>query len=129
MLQGLRMGVAGLAAVAGFVWSTGPAEAVGCSLVKATASASSPAAAAQASQKLTLESAYQVQKQRGWGSITSMRAKKVEGDPFWKAVRPSGVPQKAKLNQDIVTPQFYTTCFTGVVVPYVCTTGSTVCGN
>ena len=85
--------------------------------------------AAQASQKLALESAYQVQKQRGWGSISSLTARKVEGDPFWKAVRPSGVPQKAKLNQDIVTSQFYTTCFTGVVVPYVCTTGSTVCGN
>lgn len=127
MLQGLRMSVAGLAAM-GFVWSVGPAEA-GCSLVKATASASSPAAAAKASQQLTLESARQVQQQRGWSSITSLRAKKVEGDPFWKAVRPSGVPQKAKLNQDIVTPQFYTTCFTGVVVPYVCTTGSTVCGN
>ena len=127
MLQGLRMGAVGLA-VAGFVWSAGPAEA-GCSLVKATASAGSPAAAAQASQKLALESAYQVQKQRGWSSISSMRPHRVEGDPFWKAVRPSGVPQKAKLNQDIVTSQFYTTCFTGVVVPYVCTTGSTVCGN
>ncbi len=128
MHQGLRMGVAGLA-VAGFVWSTGPAAAVGCSLVKATASASSPAAAAQASQKLTLESAHQVQRERGWSRITSLKAKKVEGDPFWKAVRPSGVPQNAKLSPDIVTSQFYTTCFTGVVVPYVCTTGSTVCGN
>jgi hypothetical protein len=126
MLQSLRMGVAGLA-IAGFVWSAGPAEA-GCELVKATHSAGSHSAAAQASQQLTLESAYQVQQRRGWSSI-SLRPKQVEGDPFWKAVRPGGVPQKAKLNPDIVTTQFYTTCFTGVVVPYVCTTGSVACGN
>jgi hypothetical protein len=120
------MGVAGLA-VAGFVWSAGPAEA-GCSLVKVTHSAGSHAAAAQASQKLALDSAYEVQRQRGWSSI-SLRPQRVEGDPFWKAVRPGGVPQKAKLSPDIVTGQFYTTCFTGVVVPYVCTTGAVACGN
>jgi hypothetical protein len=28
-----------------------------------------------------------------------------------------------------VTSRFYTTCFTGVVVPYVCTTGSAACGQ
>jgi len=28
-----------------------------------------------------------------------------------------------------VTDKAYTTCFTGVVVPYVCTSGSKVCGN
>lgn len=126
MLQGLRMGVAGLA-VAGLVWSVGPAEA-GCELVKATHSAGSHSAAAQASQQLTLQSAYQVQQRRGWSSI-SLRAQRVEGDPFWKAVRPGGVPQKARLSPDIVTAQFYTTCFTGVVVPYVCTTGAVACGN
>lgn len=126
MLQSFRLGVAALA-VAGFAWSAGPAEA-GCELVKATHSASSHSAAARASQQLALQSAYQVQQRRGWSSI-SLRAKRVEGDPFWKAVRPEGVPQKAKLNPDIVTGQFYTTCFTGVVVPYVCTTGSAVCGN
>jgi hypothetical protein len=53
----------------------------------------------------------------------------VQGEPFWKAVRPHGVPPRARLQPDIVTPQFYTTCFTGVVVPYVCTTGSSVCGR
>jgi hypothetical protein len=33
------------------------------------------------------------------------------------------------LKPDIVTSRFYTTCFTGVVVPYVCTTGSSACGQ
>jgi hypothetical protein len=53
----------------------------------------------------------------------------VKGDPFWKAVRPNGVPEEAQLKPDMVTSRFYTTCFTGVVVPYVCTTGSSVCGQ
>jgi hypothetical protein len=47
----------------------------------------------------------------------------------WKAVRPNGAPPGAQLKPDLVTSRFYTTCFTGVVVPYVCTTGSTVCGK
>jgi hypothetical protein len=53
----------------------------------------------------------------------------VKGDPFWKAVRPNGVPPEARLKPDLVSARFYTTCFTGVVVPYVCTTGSTACGH
>jgi hypothetical protein len=58
----------------------------------------------------------------------SMSARRVKGDPFWKAVRLKGVPPDAQLKPDLVTSRFYTTCFTGVVVPYVCTTGSIVCG-
>jgi hypothetical protein len=104
-----------------------PASAA-CELVKATASSNSKANAAKASHALTLENARQLQRQRGWGSL-SMSAYRVQGDPFWKAVRPGGVPSHAKLPPDIVTGQFYTTCFTGVMVPYVCTTGSRVCGN
>lgn len=48
-----------------------------------------------------------------------MSARRVKGDPFWKAVRPNGVPADAQLKPDLVTSRFYTTCFTGVVVPYV----------
>jgi hypothetical protein len=59
----------------------------------------------------------------------SLTAYKVKGDPFWKMVRPDGVPAEAQLKPDIVTSRFYTICFTGVVVPYVCTTGSSVCGQ
>ena len=65
---------------------------------------------------------------KGWSSV-SLTAHKVKGDPFWKMVRPDGVPAEAQLKPDIVTSRFYTTCFTGVVVPYVCTTGSSVCGQ
>jgi hypothetical protein len=67
-------------------------------------------------------------KARGWSYVT-LSARRVKGDPFWKAVRPNGVPPGAQLKPDLVSSHFYTTCFTGVVVPYVCTTGSTVCGR
>src|SRR5262245_3518205 len=129
MLQLLRTGVAVLA-VAGFAsasFGTKPAGA-GCQLVTATHSAPSKAEAAQSSRALAVQSAHQVKRTRGW-SYVSMSARRVKGDPFWKAVRPNGVPADAQLKPDLVTSRFYTTCFTGVVVPYVCTTGSTVCGN
>jgi hypothetical protein len=129
MLQFLRMGLAVLA-VAGFAFASfgmRPAQA-SCQLVTATHSAPSKAEAAQSSRALAVQSAYQLKRARGW-SYVSMSARRVKGDPFWKAVRPNGVPADAQLKPDLVTSRFYTTCFTGVVVPYVCTTGSTVCGN
>jgi hypothetical protein len=80
------------------------------------------------SRALALESANDLKQAKGWRSV-SLTAYKVKGDPFWKMVRPDGVPAEAQLKPDIVTSRFYTTCFTGVVVPYVCTTGSSVCGQ
>jgi hypothetical protein len=118
----------GLICVAGFfLFGLQPAEA-GCELVTATHSAPTRVKAVQTSQALALQSAYDVQRKRGWSSVT-LSARPVAGDPFWKAVRPNGVPPRARLQPDIVTAQFYTTCFRGVVVPFVCTTGSSVCGQ
>ena len=50
-----------------------------------------------------------------------MSAYKVKPDPFWKSVRP--VVPKDVIYGTFVTAKTYTTCFTGVVVPYVCTSG------
>ena len=108
-------------------WTPRPAEAA-CQLIKATRSAGSQAEAAEMSRALALQSANDVKRAKGWNNV-SLTARKVKGDPFWKAVRPDGVPADAQLKPDIVTSRFYTTCFTGVVVPYVCTTGSSVCGQ
>jgi len=80
------------------------------------------------SRALAAQSADDLKRAKGWRYL-SLSAHKVKGDPFWKAVRPGGVPQNAQLKPDIVTSHFYTTCFTGVVVPYVCTTGASVCGQ
>jgi DMSO/TMAO reductase YedYZ molybdopterin-dependent catalytic subunit len=126
----LRAAGAGLACVSAFalgLCGLSPAQA-GCELVKATASESSPAEAARTSQALVLQGANDLKRARRWAYLT-LYAHKVKGDPFWKAVRPNGVPDYAQIKPDIVTPRFYTTCFTGVVVPYVCTTGSAACGQ
>ena len=127
MLQALRIGVvaggAGCSAIFGF----SPAEAA-CQLVTATASEGTPAEAARTSQGLVVQSANELKRVKRWAYLT-LYAHRVKGDPFWKAVRPNGVPADARIKPDIVTFRFYTTCFTGVVVPYVCTTGSAACGQ
>ena len=123
MLRVFKIGVA----VIGIALSPWSAQAA-CQLVKATHSANSPTEAAQMSRALALESANDLKRAKGW-SYVSLTAHRVKGDPFWKAVRPNGVPEEAQLKPDLVSSRFYTTCFTGVVVPYVCTTGSSVCGQ
>ena len=129
MRHALRMGMVMLAA-AGFAFAPlGAKQALAsCQLVTATHSADSKAEAAKSSRALALQSAYELKRARGWSYMT-LSARKVKGDPFWKAVRPNGVPPEAQLKPDLVSDRFYTTCFTGVVVPYVCTTGSAVCGS
>ena len=67
-----------------------------------------------------------LRRSKGW-SYVSMSAYRVKPDPFWKSVRP--VVPKDVIYGTFVTAKTYTTCFTGVVVPYVCTSGSKVCGN
>lgn len=123
----LKMSVAILGVAAFALCGLRPAEA-GCQLIKATHSAASKSEAARSSRALALQSAYDLKRAKGW-SYVNLSARKVKGDPFWKAVRPNGVPPEARLKPDLVSSRFYTTCFTGVVVPYVCTTGSTACGN
>jgi hypothetical protein len=127
MLQVLRMGVAVLGVAVFAVCGLRPAEA-SCQLITATHSAGSKAEAAQSSRALALQSAYDLKRAKRWSYVT-LYAHRVQGDPFWKAVRPNGVPADARLKPDLISDRFYTTCFTGVVVPYVCTTGSSACGQ
>lgn len=127
MLHVLRMGGAMLGVAAFLLCAIAPAEAA-CQLIKATHSAGSKAEAARSSQALVMQSAAELKRAKRWRYVT-LYAYRVKGDPFWKAVRPQGVPREAQLKPDIVTSRFYTTCFTGVVVPYVCTTGSSACGQ
>jgi hypothetical protein len=104
-----------------------PASAARCYGVSATHSASSHQEALRASQRLAAENAKELGAKYGWRSYT-MRARQVKGDTFFKAVRPE-VPAEAVVGRPVVTGQTYTTCWTGVVVPYVCTSGSMVCRN
>jgi hypothetical protein len=127
MPQVLKMSVAVLGIAVSALCGLRPAEA-GCQLIKATHSAASKAEAAQTSRALAVQSAHNLGHAKGW-SYVNLSARKVKGDPFWKAVRPNGVPPEARLKPDMVSARFYTTCFTGVVVPFVCTTGSMACGH
>ena len=127
MLQVLRVSVAMLGVAAFALGGIQPAEAA-CQLIKATHSAGSKAEAAKSSQALVIQSAADLKRAKRWRYVT-LYAHRVKGDPFWKAVRPAGPPREAVLKPDIITTRFFTTCFTGVVVPFVCTTGSSVCGQ
>jgi hypothetical protein len=123
MLRSAKTVVFAILALA--VWGYQPAAA-GCDVISATHSADNKAEALAMSRALAAESANNLRRSRGW-SYVSMSAYRVRPDPFWKSVRP--VVPKDVVYGTFVTAKTYTTCFTGVVVPYVCTSGSKVCGN
>jgi len=123
MLREAKIVVLGVIATA--VWAAQPAVA-GCQVIKATHSASTKAEALTMSRQLAAQGANDIKRSKGWRYV-SMSAYKVQPDPFWKAVRP--VVPKDVIYGKFVNAKTYTTCFTGVVVPYVCTSGSKVCGN
>jgi hypothetical protein len=114
-----------LAILALAVWGQHPAAA-GCQVISATHSADTKAEALTMSRQLAAQSAAELRRSKGW-SYVSVSAYRVKPDPFWKSVRP--VVPKDVIYGSFVTAKTYTTCFTGVVVPYVCTSGSKVCGN
>jgi len=123
MLRAAKVVVLSILALA--IWGLQPAAA-GCDVVSATHSADTKSEALAMSRALANESAKDLRRSKGWKSI-SMSAYKVKPDPFWKTVRP--VVPKDVIYGTFVNAKTYTTCFTGVVVPYVCTSGSKVCGN
>jgi hypothetical protein len=126
MLQVLRASVMFLGVSILLLGGHQPARA-GCELVRATNSAESKAAAAQAAYQNAIETANQVKRRRGWSYVT-LRPRKVTPDPFWKSVRPV-VTSDMLLKPDVVTSKTYAQCWKGVVVPYVCTAGAVACGN
>ena len=97
-----------------------------CEVISATHSAPSKGEALVMSRALASESAKELMKTKGWKSIT-MTAVKVKPNPFRKSVR-KAVPENV-IYGSFSTAKTYSTCFTGVVVPYVCTSGSRVCGK
>jgi hypothetical protein len=123
MLRSAKTVVLAILALA--VWGYQPAAA-GCDVISATHSADNKAEALAMSRALAAESANNLRRSRGW-SYVSMSAYRVKPDPFLKSVRP--VVPRDVIYGTFVTAKIYTTCFTGVVVPYVCTSGSKVCGN
>jgi hypothetical protein len=107
----------------------GPRAAVAatdCTVISATHSADTKGEALLTSQALAAKGAKELSVKRGWKHFT-MSAQKVAPDPFWKKVRPK-VPTDV-IYASFLTPKTYSVCFTGVVVPFVCTSGTKVCGK
>ena len=102
------------------------ARAAECEIISATHSAETKGEALLMSQALAVKSANELRQKKGWRAI-SMSPQKVKPDPFWKRVRPV-VPEDL-IYASFVTARTYSICFTGVVVRYVCTSGSRVCGK
>ena len=97
-----------------------------CQVISATHEGHWKGEALSKSRALAARSANELRMRKGWHSVT-MSAYQVNPAPFWRVVRP-------QVSNDVIVASFitahtYTTCFTGVVVPYVCTSGSKVCGN
>lgn len=63
---------------------------------------------------------YRKQKKLGAGSVSPMRA---TPQPYWR----SSVSAELYHKPDIVKSDSYTICWSGVVSPYVCTSGAKAC--
>lgn len=103
----------------------GPALA-DCQVISATYGGNWQGEALSMSQALAARSANALKAQKRWRGIT-MKAQKVKPDPFFKTVRPE--VSTNIIVGTYVTPRTYTTCWTGITVPFVCTSGSQVCGK
>jgi hypothetical protein len=119
--KGVALGILALA----ISWHQA-AMAADCEVISATHSADTKGEALHMSRALAAKSADELKRKKGWSSI-SMSPEKVKPDPFFKRVRPV-VPEDV-VYATFVNARTYTTCFTGVVVNYVCTSGSKVCRN
>ena len=63
---------------------------------------------------------FKTQKRLGAVSVSAMRAKP---QPYWR----DSVSSNLFFKPDIVTSKSYTVCWTGVISPFVCTSGAKVC--
>ncbi|HEY6656670.1 MAG TPA: hypothetical protein VI038_07555 [Methyloceanibacter sp.] len=124
MFRAAKSVVLGILALA--VFGPQAVRAADCEVISATHSADTKGEALHMSRALAAKSADELRRKRGWSRI-SMSPEKVKPDPFFKRVRPV-VPEDVVF-ATFVTAKTYTTCFTGVVVNYVCTSGSKVCRN
>jgi hypothetical protein len=120
-----KIGVLVLAAAA-LLPHPGRSAAADCQVISATHGGNWQGEALSMSQALAARSADDLKAQKKWRGVT-MKAYQVKPEPFFRAVRPE-VPTGVIIGT-FVTARAYTTCWTGITVPYVCTSGAKVCGN
>jgi hypothetical protein len=109
---------------AGLLVPFGGAAFADCQVISATYGGHWQGEALSMSQALAARSANALKAQKKWRGIT-MKAQAVKPDPFFKTVRPE--VSTNLIVGTYVTARTYTTCWTGVTVPFVCTSGSQVC--
>lgn len=119
----LYMRVLGLALVAGglSLAQSAPASA-GCLGFSGTADGfDKPTAVTRAQQAVAQAiTDYRQQKRLGPGSVSPMRA---NPQPYWR----DSVSADLFHKPDIVTASSHTICWSGVISPYVCTSGAKAC--
>ena len=115
--------VLGLALIAGSLGlaQSGPADA-GCLGFSGTADGIDKRTAVTRAQAAVAQAIvdYRTQKRLGAGTVSPMRA---SPQPYWR----SSVSADLFYKPDIVTSNSYTICWSGVVSPYVCTSGAKAC--
>jgi hypothetical protein len=100
---------------------TGPASA-GCLGFSGTADGFDKITAVTRAQEAVASAIaeYRKQKRLGAGSVSPMRAKP---QPYWR----DAVSAELFHKPDIVKTDSYTICWSGVISPYVCTSGAKAC--
>ena len=114
---GLALIAAGLCVAQG-----APASAAGCFGFSGTADGFDKETAVSRAQAAVAEAVTEYKKQKKLGAVTvsAMRAKP---QPYWR----DSVSADLFFKPDIVKSNSYTVCWSGVVSPYVCTSGAKVC--
>lgn len=117
----LRVLALALIAGAASLAQSAPADAA-CLGFSGTADGVDKQTAVSRSQSAVVEAIteYKAQKRLASPRVSPMRAKP---QPYWR----DSVRDELFVKPDIVTGQMYTVCWTGVVSPFVCTSGSKAC--
>lgn len=117
----LRVSVLALMA-AGLCMAQGAPAYAGCTGMSGTADGFDKQTAVSRAQASVADAVAQFKAQKRLGSVrvTAMRAKP---RPYWRTT----VSKNLYRGPPIVTSRSYTICWTGVISPYVCTSGAKVC--
>lgn len=106
----------------GFVVAQASSAQAGCAAFSGTADGFDKATAVSRAQAAVAGAIaeYKAQKRLGAVSVSPMRR---PPQPYWR----EGVSQELFHKPDIVTAKAHTICWSGVVSPYVCTSGAKAC--
>lgn len=117
----VRIGVLGLVA-AGLYLTQGAQAQAGCVGLSGTADGFNKQTAVSRAQSAVANAIneYKASKRLGAVRVSAMRARP---QPYWR----EGVSPNLMQKPDIVTSSSYTVCWSGVVSPFVCTSGAKLC--